>query len=133
MGATSNDWRALLAGWSLRRAGVALALWFIALPTATAASAQSAALVVAEMVSPDPMNAANFLVNSTLDEPRNPAAPAGVCQSTPSGVCTLRAAIQTANALSGPDSITLPANPPYVLSLGTLLISSELTINGAGA
>src|SRR5262249_57197256 len=114
MGATSNDWRAWLVGWSLRGAGVALALLFVALLTASAASAQSADLVVAKMVSSDPVHAANFLVNSTLDEPRNPGAPAGVCQSTPAGVCTLRAAIQTANAPFRPGSITLPAHPPYV-------------------
>src|SRR3954453_188565 len=80
-----------------------------------------------------PVHAAPFTVNSVLDEARNPAAPAGVCQSTPSGVCTLRAAIQTANAFTGADVITLPGGPPYVLTLGTLTITSDVTINGAGA
>src|SRR5215216_5473139 len=62
-----------------------------------------------------PVHAATFTVNSALDEARNPAAPAGVCQSTPSGLCTL------------------PGGPPYVLTLGTLTITSDVTINGAGA
>jgi CSLREA domain-containing protein/MYXO-CTERM domain-containing protein len=80
-----------------------------------------------------PVHAATFTVNSALDEARNPAAPAGVCQSTPSGGCTLRAAIQTANALAGADVITLPGGPPYALTLGTLSITSDVTINGGGA
>ena len=34
-----------------------------------------------------------YVVNSTLDEPHDPAFP-GQCRSTPSGVCTLRAALE---------------------------------------
>jgi predicted outer membrane repeat protein len=90
--------------------------------------------VLPQLVAPAaPVHAATFTVNSALDEARNPAAPAGVCQSTPSGLCTLRTAIQTANALAGADVITLPAGPTYALTLGTLTITSDLTINGAGA
>ena len=52
-----------------------------------------------------PASAATFTVNATLDEPD--AVIDGICGSTPSGQCTLRAAIQEANALAGADTITL--------------------------
>lgn len=65
----------------------------------------------------------------------------GTC-STAGGACTLRAAIQEANALAGADTITLPAGT-YTLSLvgadedaaatGDLDITADLTINGGGA
>jgi CSLREA domain-containing protein len=85
--------------------------------------------------------AATFVVNSTLDAvdavPGN-----GVC-ATAGGTCTLRAAVQEANALGGAHSITLPAGT-YTLTLagreessaatGDLNIASgrDLTVNGAG-
>lgn len=65
----------------------------------------------------------------------------GVC-ATALGTCTLRAAIQETNALSGADVITLSAGT-YTLSIagrgeqiaatGDLDITDSLTINGAGA
>jgi uncharacterized repeat protein (TIGR01451 family)/CSLREA domain-containing protein len=57
-----------------------------------------------------PARAAGFFsVNSTLDE-RDANVGDGSCFSTPSGKCTLRAAIQEANASAGvPDTINLPA------------------------
>ena len=83
---------------------------------------------------------APFTVNSTIDE--IDAAPGdGVCVSTPSGNCTLRAAIMEANALAGDDVISLPAGI-YTLTLpgvnedaglmGDLDITSTMTIEGAG-
>ena len=48
------------------------------------------------------------------------------------GNCTLRAAIEEANACLGPNTVNVPAGT-YVLSLGQLAISDELTVNGAGA
>ena len=63
--------------------------------------------------------AATFNVDSIMDQPdSNPGD--GVCSSTPGVACTLRAAIQEANALAGDDSINLP--------VGTF----TLTITGAG-
>lgn len=63
-----------------------------------------------------PVNAAVFLVNSASDivdaDPND-----GLCQ-TATGVCTLRAAIQQANALLGPDTINLPSGT-YPLTLTT--------------
>jgi len=65
----------------------------------------------------------------------------GICADA-SGICTLRAAIQEANALAGADTITLPAGV-FQLSItgsgeelaatGDLDITADLTINGAGA
>ncbi|NNL68490.1 MAG: hypothetical protein HKO70_00835, partial [Acidimicrobiia bacterium] len=92
-----------------------------------------------------PASAATLGVNSSADlvdlVPGN-----GVCDTGnmigPDPECTLRAAIQEANALAGPDTISLPAGT-YTLALGSsgeesaaqgdLDITSDVTINGAGA
>ncbi len=65
----------------------------------------------------------------------------GVC-ATAAAECTLRAAVQEANAHAGPDVITLPAGS-YGLShvgsdedaaaTGDLDVTDDLTVNGAGA
>ncbi len=85
------------------------------------------------------VQAAVFTVNATVDQADlNPGD--GACLSS-SNVCTLRAAIQEANALPGPDIINIPANlNPYRLSLqgagedmaatGDLDIRDHLTIIG---
>ena len=73
-----------------------------------------------------------FTVNSTLDE--HDATPGnGLCVSTPTGVCTLRAAIEEVNVL-GSGLINLPAGF-YDLSaaFGDLDITASPTISGAGA
>ncbi len=86
------------------------------------------------------VQAATFTVNSTVDAVD--AFPGdGVC-ATAGGVCTLRAAIQEANALAGADVITVPAGT-YSFAIaganedaaatGDLDITADLTINGAGA
>jgi CSLREA domain-containing protein len=88
----------------------------------------------------EPVDAASFVVNSTLDavdaSPGN-----GTCASS-GGACTLRAAIQEANALAGADTITLPAGT-FTLAVagsgedfaatGDLDIRDAVTITGAGA
>lgn len=63
---------------------------------------------------------------------RNPGD--GVCASNIDGYCTLRAAIDEANALPGPDLITVPAGL-YRLNrlLGPLVINTEMEIRGGGA
>jgi CSLREA domain-containing protein len=81
-----------------------------------------------------------YVVNSTLDEPdADPSKP--ICISTPSGKCTLRAAIMEANFATGSNTITLPAGM-YVLTrpgyddnalIGDLDIVHNLTIQGAGS
>ncbi len=83
---------------------------------------------------------ATFTVNSTTDAvDANPGD--SVCE-TAGGVCTLRAAVMEANALTGSDIISLPANV-YALTIagreedasasGDIDILDDLTINGAGA
>ena len=79
--------------------------------------------------------AATFTVNSTADGAD--AAPGnGVC-ATAAGVCTLRAAVQEANALAGPDNITfspsLPAGATITLTSaagGAISVTSDLVIRG---
>lgn len=66
------------------------------------------ALLLALLMGAGPAHAAGFFVNSTLDEV-DANIGNGACFSTPSGKCTLRAAIQEANASPGvPDTISLP-------------------------
>jgi hypothetical protein len=86
-------------------------------------------------------SAATFTVTNQNDEV-DVVPGDGNCVSTPSGVCTLRAAIMEANALAGADSIVVQAGT-YVLtrsgndandgSAGDLDINSDVTIIGAGA
>jgi len=83
--------------------------------------------------------AASFIVNSELDQVD--AVPGdGVC-ATASEACTLRAAIQEANALAGEESIEVPAGN-HVLTIpgtdedaaatGDLDITDGLNVTGAG-
>jgi hypothetical protein len=81
-----------------------------------------------------------FTVNSNLDEPNSTLA-STVCSSTPSAVCTLRAAVMAANANPGGDTISLPAGTFHLSVSGTdetaqagdLDITDDVTIAGAGA
>ena len=86
--------------------------------------------------------AATFVVNTPADANDVNTAD-GICEATAGmGDCTLRAAITQANALAGPDIITLPAGT-YTETLiaasenlnagGDYDITSDITINGAGA
>ena len=71
---------------------------------------------------------ADFIVNSPQDAPD--AAPgSGGCADS-SGACTLRAAIQEANAEPGPQTIAL-SDQTYQIST-TLVITQDLTIIGLG-
>ncbi len=85
-------------------------------------------------------SAAVFNVNTTVDAVDSDTSD-GVCLTT-DGECSLRAAIQQANASSDADEVNLPAGT-YELSLegikddegatGDLDVKSEITINGSGA
>jgi CSLREA domain-containing protein len=81
---------------------------------------------------------ATFTVNSPSDVVGAAPLNDGICATTykngvPNGICTLRAAIEEANALGGAHEIILPPNT-YLLTLATqLTISSNLTITGSGA
>jgi CSLREA domain-containing protein len=84
--------------------------------------------------------AAEYDVETTADG-ADPIPGDGVCDDG-FGNCTLRAAVQTANANAGPDEVVLPAGL-YVLTLkrdpdlpdeqtGDLDVTGDLTITGAG-
>ncbi len=86
--------------------------------------------------------AETFTVNTTLDT--NDASPGdGQCADSAQGACSLRAAVQEANANPNISAITLAGGQTYNLSLGPLEItqpayiaptegSGQATINGAG-
>ena len=78
-------------------------------------------------------SAATFTVNNTADAPDSSPGD-GAC-ATAGAVCTLRAAIQEANALGGTNAVNVPAGV-YALTLGALAINTlpnNLTITGTGA
>src|SRR5467141_837371 len=85
-----------------------------------------------------PGHAVTFVVNTTADTAD--AVPGdGICADS-GGACSLRAAVQEANALAGPDTIQLAA-ATYVLTgaagddlalSGDLDITGDLTLTGAG-
>lgn len=90
-------------------------------------------------LSATPAVASTFMVDSAADSVD--ASPGdGTCASTSDG-CTLRAAVQEANALAGPDEVDIPAGT-YRLTLaganedadltGDLDVTSPLTVVGAG-
>jgi CSLREA domain-containing protein len=103
---------------------------------------RGAALLVAAMLAAGwarVASAVTFTVNSTADAVD--ASPGdGVC-ATSGGKCTLRAAVQEANALAGADVIQLPAGV-FRLTLtgigedlaatGDLDVTQDLQVNGAG-
>ena len=100
-----------------------------------------AALLLAEATAATPADAAVFTVDSLLDAPDDSPGD-GLCASVLAGApCTLRAAVQEANALPGADRIELPAGT-IVLSLagtgeelaatGDLDLLDPLEIIGAG-
>ncbi len=80
-----------------------------------------------------PAISAVFTVDSTLDE-HDAVLGNGLCLSA-SGKCTLRAAMQQADALGGTNTINVPAGT-YAISLGpiyTFNTTNVLTINGDGS
>ena len=109
---------------------------------AVVAFALALALVAVPALKAEPAGAAGFplLVNDTADRP-DASVGNGVC-ATSAGRCTLRAAIQEANALLGPDTINVPPGV-YELevpavnddtpSTGDHDIADSVTIVGTGA
>lgn len=78
-----------------------------------------------------PAYAADFTVNTTNDT-TDANAGNGLCADV-SGNCSLRAAIEEANALAGADTITVPVGM-YRLTLGIQLpiVTTDITIKGGG-
>lgn len=103
-------------------------------------AALAVCLLLAALSTPPEIGAATFTVNDTMDTVDSLPGD-GLCADT-GGNCTLRAAVQEANALSGADSIILVAGT-YLLTIagnneqsaatGDLDITAALTITGAGA
>ena len=85
-------------------------------------------------------SAADFVVNDTADVVD--ATPGGGAGRTAEGACTLRAAVQEADALGEPSTVALPAGT-HALSIaganedaaasGDLTVTAPLTIVGGGA
>jgi uncharacterized repeat protein (TIGR01451 family)/CSLREA domain-containing protein len=86
--------------------------------------------------------AATFAVNSPVD--LTDASPGdGTCAAAAPAVCTLRAAIQEANALAGADIVTLPAGSTSTLTIagtgeeaaatGDLDVTSPITVQKTGS
>jgi hypothetical protein len=74
-------------------------------------------------------------VDTTVDAHEAGAAPPGTCSAAApavEGSCTLRAAIETANASNGAFTIDLPAGS-YPLSLGQLVITDTVGVSIVGA
>jgi len=101
----------------------------------------TAGLVGLTVFAAAPAQAAGFIVDSLADEPD--AALDGNCVSTPSGVCTLRAALQEANNLAGDDTITFGVNGTLTLARSgadntaldgdlDVLANGQVTITGNG-
>jgi CSLREA domain-containing protein len=106
------------------------------------AVASAAALLLTGVPQAQPVQAAGFTVNTTVDQ--IDAAPGnGVC-ATAAGKCSLRAAVMEANALNGSHSISLPAGL-FLLTIGAanddeeealaddLDIKKTISIGGVGA
>lgn len=97
---------------------------FAAAPLALMAAG---ALATTLVLGPRPAAAVSFAVDSAKDLP-DLVAGDGACL-TEEDTCTLRAAVQEANALPGADEVTLPSGRTRV-SGGGLLVSDALTVTG---
>ena len=75
--------------------------------------------------------ATTFTVNSLADTPD--AAPGNGTCATAAAVCTLRAAIEEANSLSGDDTINFALTGTINLTGALPVLSSNITINGPGS
>jgi CSLREA domain-containing protein len=95
----------------------------------------AAMFVLALLPSPRPAYAATFVVDNVQDF-RDGAPGDGICGGGP-GFCSLRAAIQEANATSAQDTINVPAGAFNLDDISVfdteLAITKNLIINGAGA
>lgn len=104
-------------------------------------AAESGVVLTASRTSGDPLPAGDsapftvrpvpppFAVTDISDAPDTNRGD-GVCASA-TGVCTLRAAIEEANALPGRHTVTVPAGT-YILTGGELQISGDFVLDGAG-
>ncbi|HTQ02170.1 MAG TPA: choice-of-anchor Q domain-containing protein, partial [Casimicrobiaceae bacterium] len=78
-------------------------------------------------------SAVTFTVNSVADVPAADNLPNGVCETAPgNGVCTLRAALQKANALPGVGAVIVVPAGTYVRGSPYPDVVAPLTLQGAG-
>src|SRR4051794_23901068 len=85
--------------------------------------------LAALLLAASPSAAATFTVDSTADK-HDQTTGDNLCKAS-DGTCTLRAAIEQANVLTGADVVNVPAGQ-YKLSLGGLSVTSSLSVKGAG-
>lgn len=81
---------------------------------------------------PTMLHAATFVVDTTVDDyDANPGD--GIC-ATSGGMCSLRAALQTANLVAGADMITVPAGtyPLQATAVVDIDVTDDVTLVGAG-
>jgi hypothetical protein len=93
------------------------------------------AMLVSIAAMPPAAHAANFDVNQANDAGDADLSD-NICDSdlgTSGHQCALRAAIEQANALAGSDTINLTVPGPYNLTIGQLLVTSPIIVNGNGA
>lgn len=101
-------------------------------PTATPTPTRTPTNTPTNTLPPGPLT---LVVNSILDDPDDVAGD-GICETAPGNeVCTLRAAIEEANAHSGPDTIefAIAGAGPHFITLGSEPPASpteQLTIDG---
>ena len=88
-------------------------------------------IVVVTSQFPTTHAAVTFTVNSLADTPD--AAPGNGTCATATSVCTLRAAIEEANSLSGDDTINFSLTGTINLTGALPVLSSNVTINGPGS
>lgn len=72
-----------------------------------------------------------FVVNTTSDD--TDVSPGDGACATAAGFCSLRAAVQEANAHPGADTITFAVAGTITLASGELAVSDDLTVDGPGA
>ena len=84
--------------------------------------------VIALLAAPGAAGAATFVVGSAADD----GSGAGACATAADG-CTLRTAVDRANALAGADSVSLGAGTVSLSATGAIAVLGTLTIAGAGS
>lgn len=93
------------------------------------------ALVLGSLLAVGPAQAATFVVNSNADDNAVGPTSDGICDSQPGPpvACTLRAALQEANALAGPDIVhfSIGSGPVTIVPNSSLPnITEQVTIDG---
>src|SRR5262249_46459057 len=111
------------AALALRATGTALGLLFVALLTATVASAQSADLVVTKTDTPDPVTAGNFITYTVIVVNNGPIAAQNVTATDPIPANTT---FQSANI---PQGTATNSNGPLIVNFGTVIVGPPATLS----